>query len=346
MAKYPKPSSGPVFCGVTKIHLCLFVCAALLLGMSIGALWQKALSIPHKNFAPVDVRADSSDYEFINPLIFSKTKKDILSEEFEDLNTLLKKSIGVLEGQGKAKDISVYYRDLNTSHWTGVNEDAKYDPSSLLKVVTLVSYLKRSLINPALLTKTLYYRGVDETGQYYKGGKGLLPSYHSVSELLEAMIVESDNTAKSVLTDFDTIGFQEVYRDFQLPLPATLDTSDYMSARSYSVIFRALYNSTYLPWDVSEKALGLLSVTTFDKGIVAGTPEGTKVSHKFGEHTYVRGDGSIEKRELHDCGIVYLPAHPYFICIMTQGKDFGELEKVISSLSESVYKYVKDTVVK
>lgn len=323
----------------------IIISAAILLvvGVLIGWLISSKKADKMSNLAPVDVRVDSSDYKFINPLLFSRTSKELYSEEYKNLNTALTDQVDKAKKDGSAKDVSIYFRDLNTGHWTGVNETDKYDPSSLLKVVTLMTYLKKSLADPALLSRQLYYPGVDENGQYYKEIEKLPPGNHTILELLRAMIVESDNSAKNVLTKNDIKGFDETYKDFRLPLPATTtDNNDYMSARSYSVILRALYNSTYLPWNISEQTLLLLSLTHFDKGIVAGIPEGIAVAHKFGEHTYLYTDGSIQSRELHDCGIVYYPNKPYLLCVMTRGSDFPALEKVISGISETVYDYMRE----
>lgn len=313
----------------------------LLIGICVG--WSATYIYNRFNTPtpPIDVRVDSLEYKFINPLIFSKTSKSFYADEYQVLHNSFNRKINEFIRSGDAKRISVYFRDLNTSHWTGVNEDDTYDPSSLLKVTTLISYLKDFGNRPSILTDKIYYKGSDDSGQYYKTQDKLPVGYHSVSELLDTMIIDSDNTAKQILTDSNREGFQNVYKDFRLPIPLSTEGNDYMSARSYSVVFRALYNSTYLSWDISEKALKLLSLTHFDKGIVAGVAQGTVVAHKFGEHTYVQGQGGIiGSRELHDCGIVYYPQHPYLICIMTQGMEFPKLEKVVSTLSKVAYNYV------
>jgi hypothetical protein len=101
--------------------------------------------------------------------------------------------------------------------------------------------------------------------------------------------------------------------------------------KDYGMFFRVLFNASYLSKDSSEKALKLLSESTFTKGLVAGIPSGVSISHKFGER--VMGD----TRQLHDCGIVYLPKQPYLLCIMTRGKDFDQLAGVISEISKKVY---------
>lgn len=105
---------------------------------------------------------------------------------------------------------------------------------------------------------------------------------------------------------------------------------DYMSPKDLSTVFRSLYNSSLYEWQLSEQALKLMSQTTFKQGIVAGVPEGTAVSHKFGENT----------DELHDCGIVYYPEHPYLICVMTRGGDFDKLVTSISQISKTVWDFV------
>ncbi len=91
-----------------------------------------------------------------------------------------------------------------------------------------------------------------------------------------------------------------------------------------------------------------MSQTDFTEGIVAGVPQGTLVSHKFGvrtvaSHELTPDSQMVSNHELHDCGIVYYPNNPYFICVMTQGKEFNSLQSVIQGASELVWKYVAET---
>jgi hypothetical protein len=46
-------------------------------------------------------------------------------------------------------------------------------------------------------------------------------------------------------------------------------------------------------------------------------------------------------RELHDCGIVYLPDNPYLLCVMTKGNDFAKMEKIIEEISRLSYERLK-----
>ena len=86
----------------------------------------------------------------------------------------------------------------------------------------------------------------------------------------------------------------------------------------------------------SEKALDILSKTTFNDGLVAGVDKGITVSHKFGEYVG-------QQIELHDCGIIYYPENPYFLCIMTRGDNLDNLKDVIKNISGQIYDYYKNS---
>ena len=47
--------------------------------------------------------------------------------------------------------------------------------------------------------------------------------------------------------------------------------------------------------------------------------------------------GSTRTAQLHDCGIVYLPGRPYFLCVITEGRDADTLAEVIREISRDVF---------
>jgi hypothetical protein len=87
---------------------------------------------------------------------------------------------------------------------------------------------------------------------------------------------------------------------------------------------------------MSERALGLLSRVVFADGIVRGVPNQYAVAHKYG----IRETGSSNERQLHDCGIVYYPEHPYLLCVMSRGTNFDKLSETIQAISEVVFSEV------
>jgi hypothetical protein len=208
----------------------------------------------------------------------------------------------------------------------------------MLKIVTLMAYLNLADKDPTILAKRLDYQYEADAGQYYKPQETLASGYHTVRELLIQMITESDNTAMRVLNQEIPDKVISVYHDLKLADPLSPNI-DFMSPESYSHLFRTLYGSTYLSRPYSEEALKLLSHTNFDIGLVAGTGS-TTIAHKFGEQTLRNQSGEVVERELHDCGIIYYPERPYFLCVMTKGNEFTGLDKVIKNISKLVYDVV------
>lgn len=111
-----------------------------------------------------------------------------------------------------------------------------------------------------------------------------------------------------------------------------MDGNAKITVKEYASFFRILFNSSYLSRENSEKALRLLDATDYNDALPAGVPPGIQVAHKFGEA------GTVEvERQLHDCGIVYFPDHPYLACIMTRGKELDGLKQSIVDISKFIY---------
>ena len=286
----------------------------------------------------IPVREDSTEYKYINPFLFL----DNAEEDFPELDPLknqVSKYIDEAMEKGEAEKTSFYFRDMNTSKWTGVNEDELYAPASMLKVAIMVVYLKLAKDDPSILNQKFYYKQEDYPGQFYKS-KTFPDGLYSASDLIKQMIVNSDNVIAPLLVKGHSNEILDFYKHLRLPETAKLG-EDFLSAKLYSRIFRVLYNGTYLPRSISEQALQLLTYTNFDKGLRQGVPEDVVIAHKFGESGLYK-DGAWNYHELHDCGIVYLHKKPYFICIMTKGSDFKNLEKIIGDISKITFEYQKE----
>jgi beta-lactamase class A len=231
---------------------------------------------------------------------------------------------------------AVYYRDLNNGPWFGENEGEPFFPASLLKVPLLLTYLREAESNPAILQRKLVYDGTPFTiTQNYVFGEPLKRGRsYSVKELLEKMVLTSDNTAMAILTSEELVSdaqLERVYKAFAIDSP--IREGYQINPVTYASFFRVLYNATYLSRDLSEYALELMSHSDFNEGLRSGVPLNIPISHKFGE----RYHGQTGERQLHDCGIVYAPGKPYLICIMTRGSDFKRLSAVIGEISKQVY---------
>ncbi len=325
----------------------LAICIIAAFGSGLGIGWWM-----HKGYAPQQfqsVHEGSADYTYINPLLFVKIPEDKSTPGYIQLKNDITAYADKTIADGKALDLSIYFRNMNSSQWIAIHPDETFSPASMLKVVTLISVLRAAESDPKLLSTPIILKGDDTE---LVGSQVLFPvenpirvgNTYTVKELLEHLIISSDNVANSALVQL--IGdakVEKTYADLQMPKPE--EAVNGYTAQQYSRLFRVLYNATYLSRPLSEQVLELLSKTTFTQGIVAGVPKATTVSHKFGVRTVLSDDSTptsekVSYRELHDCGIVYHPQHPYFICVMTRGEDFSVLESIIRDISKMTWNEV------
>lgn len=282
-----------------------------------------------------------SGYKLINPLLECEVEN---ISEGKNLAELEKKIELLIENETKKDSVSVmavYFRDLNNGPWFGINDSEKFTPASLLKVPLAIAYFKKAEIDPTLMEREIEYSTPQiaspvemqnfkpkeklETGKKYK-----------IKDLIERMIVYSDNNAANLLfEEIDHSTLDKTYPDLGMPVPNDLEPENYMSVISYASFFRTLFNASYLDRIQSEQLLEVLSHSEFKEGLVAGVPSSITVAHKFGERKIEYG--SSIKNQLHDCGIVYYPDHPYLLCVMSKGDNFVELKETIRKVSKEVY---------
>ena len=281
-----------------------------------------------------------SKYQFISPLLDCSDQRS-LDLNVNTLKGRLEKLIEESRSSNKVNHVSVYFRDLNNGPWLGYNEKEKFSPASLMKVPLLMAYLKLAQTDDGILTKKLTAISFDSLAD-----QNIEPEIkievgkeYEVEDLLERMIIYSDNAAAQTLLSYNKIIENEldfIYRDLGFNLLSWSDEGyeNYMTVKEYSSFFRILYNSSYLSREMSERALKLLSQTDYTFGLKAGVDEKTVVSHKFGERII------FDTKQLHDCGIVYKQEKPYLLCLMTRGDDLEKMKEVIRDISQLFYSYL------
>ncbi len=317
----------------------VIVCVAGIVGFLLG-----------RRYAPVVVsttqslRENNDKYTFIHPLLVSgRVDIDTPSPQYVGLSKSVANFVQSEKSSGLLTDASVYFVDYKAGGGGSfaLNENDKYAPASMLKVVVMIGYLKESDDDKSAMNESFVYdstlaRSLEdipfESPSLLKIGKS-----YTVEDLIRRMIIDSDNGAMNVLlSHIDDSYLSQVYSDLGLAGPTDSGNTYTISAKDYALFFRILYNATYLSRGSSEKALALLSQATFKDGLVAGLPTGTLVAHKYGEHI-VSTSGGIDSVELHDCGYVYASDAPYLLCVMTKSKTLLESEKVISGVSRIIY---------
>jgi len=239
--------------------------------------------------------------------------------------------------------VSVYFRDLNNGPWMGINERERFEPASLMKVPLMMAYFAMNEEDRGVFSRQVkldFPESFNLEGNIRPREQMVRGRSYTIDELIRRMIVYSDNDASELLlqrADAETLA--SVYLDLGLSDPRTITEWDFMTVKEYASFFRILFNASYLSKADSERALRILAQCDFKDGLVAGVPPDTVVAHKYGERSLA--DQRLPVRQLHDCGIVYYPQHPYLLCVMTRGTDFTALSGVVRDVSRLVYEEVE-----
>jgi beta-lactamase class A len=326
-----------------KVKIIIAIIISLAIGFSGGYFF----FYPHQQtIAGAGSTQDCEhNYRYINTGLGCQPSPAIHKHEYTTFVEQLQQYITKQTQQKRAIQISVYFRDLYAGPTFGIGGDARFAPASLLKLPLLMTYYSLEEQNSGVLTKKISYTNTNEKipPQTENTNIPVLEQNkpYTIDELLSRMIIYSDNVSYYVLDDFLAEAFPS-----QNPLTQTMvdlgivnprnPNEDTITVKAYASLFRQLFNSSYLSPQLSEKALQLLSKSTYTNGLVAGVPAEIKVSHKYGERSGLPNN----EKQLHDCGIVYYPGNPYLLCIMTRGNDFVALQAIIKTISADVYQEV------
>jgi beta-lactamase class A len=305
-------------------------------------------STPITSFASGSLR--ESGYSYISPLLDCDVSSTVSEEISQRMKRTVETKIAELEKKHLATHVSVYFRDLNNGPWFGINDDVAFSPASLLKVPAMMAVYKIAEEDPEFLYYQLPFttslrmhndvKGNLELPSEYLPPDNLIPGEeYNVMELLERMVAYSDNDAFDLLLQHIPSDVLEgVHKDLGIVYPDQETPDDYISVKSYSSLFRVLYNASYLNRIHSEEALRMLTGATFDIGLAGGVGAEIDVANKFGvKHLPTAQD----EFQLHDCGIIYHPKGPYLLCVMTRGTNIDSLSNSLIEISRVVYENIK-----
>lgn len=337
LASIKKISRRPI------IRTSLIFLLGLLLGLGIEwriNVWQEGSLPPSfQKIHPLN-----NNYSFINPLLgFEITTQKY--GQYDTLRNQINNFLQAPEIDSQIKKVAVYFRNLESGETVGINANEEFNPASLLKVPIMIAYYKIAETHPEILTETYEYTDEDVAILNRAFGNDLETKLiknqaYRVDTLIQEMIIHSDNIAKYLLViHFPKDDLNNIYSELGIQIHSTSPYTYTISAHAYSFFFRTLYNSTFLNWEMSEKALKLLSQVDYKNGLTTPISGNIKIAHKFGSYARFE-DKKVTSVELHDCGIIYYPKHPYLLCVMTRGNDTHELELIIQHISKMAYEFI------
>jgi beta-lactamase class A len=316
----------------------LVFAVALVWIISLGAIWHGA-SLFYTN-------DKNNQFPLLNPRLkyIGLTENTPEERSTKLFTTLLPLKEEILASLGEDKNnVAFYVEDLNSGGWIGWQEREPFVAASLLKVPIATCVMKK--IDDGTWTLDTKFEIKAEHKDQDFGDLWKLPdgTKLTVRELLDKMLKDSDNTAVAVLfgnlptedtTDiFYHIGMRNSEDASKDP---DWSTANKFSAKDLSTMFRALYNATYITRKSSNYILSVLTQTKFSSVVPTAIPKDVKVAHKIGNFF----DTDANKlKNYHDCGITYVPDHPYLYCVMTNDLGASEAERTISDVSNRIYGY-------
>lgn len=234
---------------------------------------------------------------------------------------------------------SVYFEYLPTGTSIGVNESKSLVGASLLKVPFAMQYyhaLEQGKLQASDIVVIKESNLDSSYGDLYKKGAGYRLT---LGEVVQIMLLDSDNTALRVLADtlndrasVETI--DQVFSFVDLNYESNTEGATLIGAEPYSSILKCLYFACYISKDHSQEILNLLTQTKFDNRLKRYIPteEMPVIAHKI---------GSFGQTTQSDCGIIYEPKKPYLLCIMVNGDD-ATASQHIGKLAVIVYEYISN----
>ncbi len=280
-------------------------------------------------FVPIRVQesivANKDGFKLLNPIRKIVDKKDLIVN-FQSLRTFL----NTYEAD---PNISIYFEYLNTGSNISINKDAEFWPASMLKVPVAMAVAKKIEKGEWKWDNKLVLMASDKDekfGNLYLEKTG---TTFTIEDLVRRALVDSDNTANFILVrNLEVSEITDAYD--HMGLSDFFSSAGNIGAKKYSVIFRALYNASYLSEESSQKILNYLSQTEFKNYIQSPLPPEVIFAHKIGT--------GVDKETYLDSGIVYLKNRPYMLTVMIKTKDEKSAIDSMEKISESVYRYVVD----
>jgi beta-lactamase class A len=274
----------------------------------------------------------NTQYSLLAKRLFVDNPNDI-QFDFRELKQSLEFELenGLSENEKKA---SVYFEYLPSNVSFSINAELKAVAASLMKTAVAMEVFKN--IENGIISKTdtiiLEESMLDNSyGNLYKVGPG---SQYTVEELIDIMLIKSDNTASNALIStlnnpFNTLNILKI-----LDINTTADENQRLTIGSedYSQIFKCLYFACYNSMQHSQEILSILVNSEYKERIPKLLPSDSLVAHKI---------GTFNNEFQSDCGIIYANGGTsnYLLCVMVNADD-PEASEEIARISYKVYSYV------
>jgi beta-lactamase class A len=248
-------------------------------------------------------------------------------------------------------DVAIVLERLDGSLRWSLNGDEAFHAASTMKIPVMMELFhqahdrKLKLDDPLLVQNQFHSIVDDSTYQLNPADDSETELYKAVgqprtlTQLCVLMITVSSNLATNLL--IEKLGVQNiratihefgadgmnVLRGVEDQKAFDRGLNNTTSARGLAVLLETMANGRAFDAEASRQMVAILQQQTFNEGIPAGLPAGTRIAHKTGEITKIH----------HDAAIVYAPK-PFVLVILVRGmQDFKQSSQLIADLTRLLY---------
>lgn len=243
---------------------------------------------------------------------------------------------------GVSNNVSIYFKDLAQDQNISVDPEKSWIPASTIKAyVAIEAFRQRNLglidFNQLVTIQANNVVSTElETDEFPRLREGTAAT---IGQLVQAMIIQSDNTAYNTLLDIldrrtidltlrqlgltETVVGEKLNLDdnqFQQDLTVPGKQPNTTTAKDYATLFDLLYNKQ-IP--NSDEILAVFKRQKINDMIPAMLPPNTQVAHKTGDWAPI----------YHDGGVVYKPNDPFIFVSFTNSND----PTIIAQLARVAY---------
>lgn len=298
--------------------LILTLLVVIFAAVSGWAVWRYGPSGANFNISELKNR-----YPLLDPAQGIYNKKDLIVD-FQPLRDQLNEI-------GQNQNVSIYFEYLPTGANIVVNRDLALWPASLMKIPIALAVMKKIEKGEWKLTNELVLFNEDKDIRFGNLHKEPTGSRLTIEKLLEEMLTNSDNTARQMfIRNLDLIEVADVIE--HLGLEDIFNADKQVTAKKFSIFWRALFVSTYLSPEYSQKLIEIMAKSQFGGYLAKGLPDGITFSHKIGVDAV--------NNVFSDSGIVYQPDRSYILTVMIQEPDGQKARALMKEISEKIYSYV------
>ncbi len=276
---------------------------------------------------------------FIMAFLFTLLSPGIASAAAEPLSsTWLANQIKTIPKEKKTK-YAVYLQALGDNSKPIVFNSHKMASASLIKIPIMIEAFKQKQQGKLNFSEPIIIRHANaaEGGSVYNLPDGTILS---LGEIVELMIVQSDNTSANILIDklgmenvnatLKELGCRETILQRKMMDFAAVKKGrqNYTSVSDIAHLLQKLYALQCLDPASDQAMLEIMQRQEDNMIIPAQLPHQLKIAHKTGQL-----DGMY-----YDCGIVYGKKGDYLLCLMAENiKDEAHVLYDMSSLSLAIY---------